>query len=451
MINREACFLREITKRLNTGLEKKIPKQQERMNHIFKNQLFAIAITELTSLLARRSVYCSKDASSKYSIANNFDNNQGNILFDKIEHSWKNGKCEYCGASKENYDRGRDLESHAYQFIHTHKPEDIFNMKFDVIIGNPPYQLKTAGEDNSAQAKPIYHLFVEQAIKLNPRYISMIIPSRWFAGGWGLDDFRSMMMSNSNIRELHDFPDASECFPGPEIKGGVCYFSIDKSYTGDTKFITHKNGEIVSEVTRPLKMKDSSIVIRYNEALPILEKVRNLNEKSFSDLVSTKKPFGFLTNFKGVNEKFKDAVKLYGNRSISYVSKDQISRRSEFVNTHKLIIPKAIGSGDPRNDLIKSIYSEPNSCCTETYLLIGPFKSKEECECVQSYIQTKFFHFLVTLQKNTQDCMKKVYSFVPIQDFTEKYTDDTLYKKYQLSNEEINYIESIMNPKITQS
>ena len=297
-VSKSGVFLREMAKRLMVGLEQKIPDKQERINHILKNQLFGIAITELTALLSRRTVYCSKTANSQFSVCTLFDDEQGNIIYKSIQHKWQGGKCTFCGASEEVYSRDKALETYAYNFIHTDKPQKLFNMKFDVIVGNPPYQISTAGEENGAQAKPLYHLFVEQAQKLNPKYLIMIIPSRWFAGGWGLDEFRNNMLLDTRIKELHDFPISSDCFPNVEIKGGVCYFLWEKNYNAKARFYTHFGGEIttlksdgISTMVRPLLEKGFDTLIRYNEAIPILQKVVSLGEKTFESIVSTKKPF----------------------------------------------------------------------------------------------------------------------------------------------------------------
>jgi site-specific DNA-methyltransferase (adenine-specific) len=449
-VTKSGVFLREIAKRLIAGLKDQIPDQQMRINHIFQKQLYGIAITELTSLLARRSVYCSKFANGQYAIVEGFDNPQGNILFSRTQHTWNNqGKCTYCGASQAEYDRDAGLESYAYQFIHTEKPQTIFgkDMKFDVIIGNPPYHLNDGGAQ--ASAIPLYHKFVQQAKKLNPAYLLMIIPSRWFAGGKGLDSFRDEMLNDKHIQVLHDFTNSKDCFPSlgdDKIKGGVCYFLRSKDSQDDCEIYTHTDGK-VSTAKRPLLEKGFDTFIRYNDAISILNKIRSLNEETMDTVISARKPFDLTTDFRNfISTPFNESIKIYANKKIGFVSKSLITKNIGWIGKHKVIAPYAIGTGDSKTDKINPIYAEPESCCTETYIILGLFSNKDEAENLISYINTRFFHFALTLKKNTQHATSKAYSFVPVQDFTESWADEKLYKKYNLTAEEIAFIESMIRP-----
>ncbi len=463
-VSKSGVFLREIAKRLDKGLEDKIPDKRKRINHIFENQLYGIAITELTSLLSRRGVYGSKTANGKYSFCDTFTDEQGNIRYEQMKHNWHNGNCTFCDARQEVYDRDGTFETYAYNFIHTEKPNNIFKMKFDVIVGNPPYQLSDGGF--GASAKPIYHKFIEQAKKLNPRYLTMIIPARWFAGGrvGELSKFRDEMLHDPCIRVIHDFINASDCFPGVEIKGGVNYFLWDRDNIGKCKIYTHEGDHIVSESERHLLEEGSTTFIRRNEAIPILKKVLNFHEESFSSIVSANDPFGFdvrevksMVRIKPKYKlnKFENSVHFYYNgwkhKGLGYIDKKYIKKNNGWINEYKLFVPKAIGIGDCKTDLIKPIIPVKNSCCSETYIVIGPFHTEQSLENVLGYVNTKFFHFLVSLKKITQEARRGVYSFVPMQDFSESWTDQQLYKKYGLSNEEIDFIESNTLSKISNN
>jgi site-specific DNA-methyltransferase (adenine-specific) len=445
-VAKSGVFLREIAKRLMTGLDEKIPDIQERIDHIYTEQLYGIAITELTALLSRRSLYCSKAANGKYSIVSAFSDEAGNIDYERIEHRWFNDKCVFCGASQAEYDRSNDLETHAYKFIHTNHPEGLYNMKFDVIIGNPPYQLSDGGFGTSAM--PIYQKFVEQAIKLQPRYLAMIIPARWYSGGKGLDEFRDAMLHDDRLRQIVDYPEAIDAFSGVQIKGGVMYFLWDRDHRGKVKVSTFKKDHIVSTMTRPLLEEGADTFIRYNEAISILEKVKAKKEGSIEQFVSARKPFGLDTGYKGKTKPFDESVRFYQNGGIGFISRSEILRNHDFVDKFKVLIPRA-GSGSdafPHAILGKPFVAEPNSACAETYLVIDACKAEVECKNLCGYISTRFFRFLVLLMKNTQDATSRVYQFVPVQDFGEEWSDSKLYAKYGLNEKEITFIESMIRP-----
>ena len=319
-------------------------------------------------------------------------------------------------------------------------------MQFDVIIGNPPYQLDDGG--NGASAGALYHKFVLQSILLSPRYLCMIIPARWYAGGKGLDDFRDKMLKDDRLREIHDYNNASECFPGVEIKGGVCYFLWNRDNKGLCKVVTHRDGTVESEMVRPLLEKGLDVFIRHNQAIEIIKKVRKHNENSFSSIVSSRKPFGFASNFSDfyLDKRNKNSVIIYANKKRGYVDRNQIEKNISWVDMYKILVPEAIGAGDMTKDWIKPIQVGANVCCTETYIVIGPFKDEKTMKNVYSYTQTKFFHLLLGLKKITQHTTQKVYDLIPLQDFSHPWTDEMLYKKYNLDKDEIAFIESMIKP-----
>lgn len=446
-VSKSGVFLREIAKRLMVGLESQIPNVQERINHVYTTQLYGMGITELTALLTRRSLYCSKYANGKYSIVSTFENEDGNIDFSRVEHKWFNDHCVFCGASQSEYDRSEDLETHAYKFIHTNKPEELYDMQFDVIIGNPPYQLNDGGFGVSAT--PIYQKFVNQAKKLQPRYLTMIIPARWYSGGKGLDEFRDEMLHDKRIRNIVDYPEAIDAFNGVQIKGGVMYFLWDRDNKGDVKVSTFKKDRIVSEKSRPLLEDSADTFIRYNEAISIFHKIKEFNESTFDNLVSARKPFGFRTTYKPRSKKISDNdVTVYGSKGTGYVSPIEILQNKELVDQWKVFIAAA-GSGSdtfPHQILGKPFVPALHTASTETYQAIGPFDSKTEADNAAKYVSTKFFRFLVMLIKPTQHAAKAVYRFVPIQDFNEEWTDEKLYAKYGITEEEIAFIDSMIRP-----
>lgn len=451
---KSGVFLREITTRLTEGLKDAIPDLQTRVDHILTKQVFGIAITQLTSLLARRSLYCSKHANGEHSIAKSFDSDAGNVWFERVEHSWDGDKCALCGASKKALDRGEGLETHAYAFIHTDdvqtRMNEIFggDMQFDVIIGNPPYQLAS---DGGTRDIPIYNKFVEQAKRLQPRYLTMVIPSRWMASGLGLGDFRKAMLGDRNIRKLVDFERMDLVFPGVDFEGGVCFFLWDRENEGVCEVTTVSGDETVGPVDRDLGEHD--IFVRDSRGLGILKKVLAAKEPSITEILSADKEFGWTSNFDGFREKKRpDDIALYyfrkGKRLVGGIARKDVTKSAHLIDYWKVMTPAAYGERGARPAMVlgPSFIAEKPSVCTQTYLFfyVG---SKKKAESLQSYLNTRFFRFLVSLRKITQHATRATYTWVPQQAWDRAWTDAELYKKYRLSKDDIAYIEASIRAK----
>lgn len=452
---KSGVFLREAAKRLyggdrregheHNGLRDAFPDEKARREHIFKEMLHGMAVTQLMGMESRRTLYYSKDPTHKdYSVVR-FPRGkpEGNISSRRMEHAYAGGSCALCGSAEGSLDRGEGRENYAYEFIHL-SPEEVAEMKFDVVIGNPPYQLSDGGA--GASASPIYQLFVEQAFRLKPRYVSMIIPSRWFAGGKGLDAFRERMLASTHFRNLVDFPDAGDIFPGVQIKGGVCYFLWDVTYDGPCEVVTVQNG-IPGSPAHRLLGAHGDIFIRFNEALSILEKVTSQGESNMEPLVSKLKPFGLRTNFTDFHEtKQPGDIALHTNSGQKWVARKAITVKSEWIDRHKVLLGRAYGAGDayPHQIVAQPIVVGPNSACTETYLVVGPVDSAAEAENLSAYLRTRFTRFLIALRKNTQDIRGDRFSYVPALDWSVRWTDEALYKRYKITPEEQAFIASIV-------
>ncbi len=449
---KSGVFLREIAKRLLKGLEPVIPDLQERIDHIFHNQLYGIAITEMTSLLSRRGVYCSKYPNSKYSVST-FDNAEGNIRYKHIKHRWKDGRCVFCGAAQSGYDRDESLESHAYEFIHTTRSEEIFKMKFDVIIGNPPYQMQVNEAGQGLGAVPLYQKFVERAIKLNPKYLSMIIPSRWFSGGVGLDDFRKNMLADKRLKTIVDYTDSKDCFPGVDVNGGICYFLWDSSYKGNCNFTNISNGK---ESSQERNLNEFPIFIRRNEAISIIHKVCKISCRTLSEEggCSAQTPYGLLSTYTGTKQKTNESdCAVLSSKGWCFAPKKDITKGTDSIYKCKAMISKLSceHAGNPDKNGMYRVLSrmeilKPNEICTQSYLVVCPSDSEEEAKNVYTYLRTKFVRFLILQTLAGMNISIANFRFVPWEDFSKPWTDEELYAKYGLTEDEIAFIESMIKP-----
>jgi site-specific DNA-methyltransferase (adenine-specific) len=473
---KSGVFLREITQRLTDGLESEIPDLQTRVDHITSKQVFGIAITQLTSLLARRSVYCSRKANGKHSVTRAFEHEDGNIWFEHLQHTWEggkkniakgiqeivpvaqtlDGKCKFCGANQKDYDRD-SAESYAYPFLHTENPASFVQekfgakVKFDVVIGNPPYQLgQSGGESVGGFAMPIYQKFVESAKQLDPHFIVMVTPSRWFAGGRGLDEFRNRMLNDRRLVELVDYPNSADVFPGLDIKGGVSFFLWDSSHNGPCVVRTVINGVSGGSASRFLNEYD--VLVRRNEAISILEKVLGCAKAEglgfASEDVSPIQPFSLRTTFRGkpTSEGLSNPVLLYQNGGIGFLERSEVPRNESWIDEWKVLLSSASGSGNDTQVISKPIVAAPGSACTETYLVVGRFSNELDATIFAGYLRTRFVRFLISLRKYTQHLYSERLAFVPKIPLTKHWEESDLYEKFAITPDEVAFMESIVAP-----
>lgn len=445
---KSGVLLREIAVRLLEGLSDQIPNFDERREHIYRKMLWGTAITEMTGMMSRRSLYCSRDASGSASVIR-FDSPDGNLPFIASRHTFPKpkddkvaGSCTICGAPSD-LDRGEARENYAYSFIHGAYPtKELIDMKFDVIVGNPPYQIGTEGSNRD---RPLYQYFVNQAIALNPRYTVMITPSRWFAGGLGLAEFRNERLTDRRMRTLVDYPRLYDAFPGVKIRGGVSYFLWDREYDGPCQVQTMWNGKPIG---KPIKryLDEWDVLIRRNEAVGILRKVQGAGEATLDSKVSSRLPFGFQTNVHGASTPsgLMDPVEFYGSKRRSWMARSQINVNAAAVHMHKVLMHRAYGEdGEPPYKVTAApTLVGPQTACSGTYLVVGAFPTLEAARNLDGYLRTCFVRFLIQLRMNTQDIKSDTFAFVPDLPMDRRWTETDLHERYGLTDEEIAFIDS---------
>ena len=303
---------------------------------------------------------------------------------------------------------------------------------------------------NAASAIPLYHHFVNQAKMLNPDYICIIIPARWYTGGRGLDDFRAAMLSDSHISHIIDYADSSECFPGVNIAGGICYFLWEKEYSGKCNICNISHEGSISLIR---SLSEYSVFVRSNLAIDIIRKIRSIDDVSLSCEVYPSNPFGFRTYVKGESMPFAGSTKLITSEGVGYVKRASIEKSTNAIDTYNVIMTRAMSGGnkpgsDGKYQVVPSTMRVilPNEICAETYICIGHYDKEEQAQNLMSYLITRFARFLMLQAMSSIMISKDAFQFVPLQDFSHPWTDEMLYKKYGLTQEEIAFIESMIRP-----
>ncbi len=457
---KSGSILREAARRLMIGLAEWEPDPVNRADHILRNMLYGCGITQVHGQMTRRSVYASRDATSQYSLVP-FGDPDGNLPFVPAEHDYplnKQGRviglCNTCRAPAQ-LERGTSRENYAYAFIHRAYPsEEMKDMKFDVIVGNPPYQVGITNDRDSADANPVYQYFVDHAMALEPKYVAMIIPSRWFTGGKAqLGEFRERMIGDRRLRAIVDNPILGDCFPGVTIKGGVNYFLWDRDHDGDCEFSTRVDGVITSTLTRDLRA-GAGVLVRDNRSISIINRVRAHSsiDRTLETAVSPRYPFGqsLMSNFKGSQpDPFEGSIPLVFGSYVGHIRPDQVERNQGWIKKWKVLIPKA---GDGNGQAVSYVLGEPlalapGSACTQSYLVAGVFDTKTEAKNYAYYLASKFARFLVLQRKVTQDVRPDQFRFVPMLDMKRRWTDADLYEHFGLTRDEADYIETTIHPR----
>lgn len=458
-------YLKECALRLWDGLKGTIPDKNERRRMILHECLYGMATEEICAQISRRTVYCAEDATNHRCIER-FERREGNIIFQQCKHTYdKIGKCTACGCRK-----NKENDQYAYPFLHMDPPfriERNEKMEFDLIIGNPPYQLMDGGHGPSAS--PLYHKFWQRAVDINPREIVMVIPARWYTGGRGLDDFREAMLRDKHIEELHDFLDSGECFPDNKIAGGVCFIKWKRNHQGDCLITQHhQSREYPEQKRRPLD-SGFGIFIRkemdVNMARKIVERITETGEGTLDQVVSAARPFGLRTYYKGKKKgKYallcRNSISNWNNPNSStrrYVDLKDITSGKGLIDKWKIAISAASGAGKQydktgRRSILSVVETlKPEEICTETYLTIGPYKNKKETELMKKYLDTKFVRYLIGVKTHTQHFKQATFSLVPNIGHKKEWTDEMLYNRYDLSEAERKEIEQSIKPRAQQN